>query len=61
MDLSKEINALIEKQYNEIKQSGKVNSGIEKIVKEIRWEEPSLAQHVYNRLIRLAKDNGDLP
>lgn len=55
------VNAAIEAEYNNIKKTGKIHSGIEKLFRGIRWEHPELAVHVRKRMLEIAKEKGDLP
>lgn len=52
--------AICEK-YAEIREKGKILNGIDEVHKQIRFHNPDLAEHVKNRFLAIAKQNGDLP
>jgi hypothetical protein len=56
-----DIEAVIEKQYEKIRQQGKILSGIEEIYRQVRFESPELAAHIKKRMLDLAEEKGDLP
>ena len=48
-------------QYEEIKRQGKILLGIEEVDRQIRFQNPGLAQHIKRRMMEIAKERGDLP
>ena len=55
-----EINRAIEK-YQDIKETGKIYSGIKSLYETIAWEDPQLASYVRQKMMKMAEANGDLP
>ena len=48
-------------EYEAVRQKGKILCGIEEIFRQIRFENPELAVHIRKRMLRMAKEKGDLP
>lgn len=55
------VNRIIEQEYEKIKDSGKILSGIRECARNIRYEEPILAKYVEEKLLKIAEEKGDLP
>ena len=56
-----EINRAIERKYQDIKETGKIYSGIKSLYETIAWEDPQLASYVRQKMMKMAEANGDLP
>lgn len=56
-----EINRAIERKYQDIKETGKIFSGIKSLYETIAWENPQLASYVRQKMMKMAEANGDLP
>lgn len=60
-ELIREIEKVVEKKYNEIKETGKIYSGIKKFTAELAWFEPELARYAKRKMLEIAEKRGDLP
>lgn len=56
-----QIEEIIERQYEKIRESGRVLSGIKECVRNIRYDEPVLAEYVERKMLTIAEKKGDLP
>ena len=56
-----EINRAIERKYQDIKETGKIYSGIKSLYETIAWEDPQLASYVRQKMMKMAEANGALP
>ena len=45
----------------DIKETGKIYSGIKSLYETIAWEDPQLASYVRQKMMKMAEANGDLP
>lgn len=54
------IDKAIEEKYKEIREQGKILSGIEDLYRQIRYEHPELATYIKRRMMNIAeKDRGE--
>lgn len=54
------IDAAILEEYMEIKSQGKILAGIENMYRQLRFGNPELAGHIRNKMMQIARENGDL-
>ena len=55
-----EIDKAIEKKYQEIRESGRVYRGINKLYEDLCFEKTYLAMYVRRKMMELAEENDDL-
>lgn len=55
-----EIDKAIEKKYQEIRESGRVYRGINKLYDDLHFEKTYLAMYVRRKMMELAEENDDL-
>ena len=60
-EMISEIDKAIERKYLEIKESGKIYSGIKMFCEVVAWEKPLLASYVRQKMMEMAEENWDLP
>ena len=54
------IDKAIEKKYQEIRESGRVYRGINKLYEDLCFKKPYLAMYVRRKMMELAEEKGDL-
>ena len=59
-EMVSEIDKVIEKKYQEIRESGRVYRGINKLYEDLRFEKTYLAMYVRRKMMELAEENDDL-
>lgn len=57
-ELVSEIESIILKKYEEIKEEGNIIAGITKLSREIKWENYDLGMYIEKRLWKLADQKG---
>lgn len=59
-EMVSEIDKAIEKKYQEIRESGRVYRGINKLYEDLCFEKTYLAMYVRRKMMELAEEKGDL-
>jgi hypothetical protein len=59
-DLLKALDEAVEEKYQQIKETGKIYSGIMEFYEQARWMNPQIAEYARKKMLHLATHNGDL-